>query len=409
MNTIATAPNRQNWAIVIFGFLALSLTFSTRAALSLMMPVWQSELGWSSSFISSVGASALIVMAIFAPFAGRMADVKGPRFTLSLGLTALIIGCFLVATTDNKWVFAVAFGGFCGIGFGIVAVHVVSTAVIHGFDKRQGLATGIATSGSTGGQFLIVPLIAGLLTFASWRWSFAGLGLASLVLLPCVLWYMSKNIGKATSNPSQADESSTVGQDIRYILTKPAFHVLLWSFVICGFTTAGVIETHLLPFAAYCGFPPIPSATAYGVLSAINLAGMIIAGWLTDRVNRPMLLASIYLLRALTFLLLANVPGAGIETLFLFVVLFGAVDYSTVPVTASLMASHVGIRVVGLGMGLVSAGHAVGGAMGAAFGGYVFDNMGDYNLVWMSSLWLAVGAGALVLTLVKSAPRPAPA
>ncbi len=107
------------------------------------------------------------------------------------------------------------------------------------------------------------------------------------------------------------------------IVRQPAFHLLFWSFLICGFTTTGVIETHLLPFASFCGFPPIPSATAYGLLSLVNLVGMIVAGWLTDRVNRPMLLATIYGLRALTFVLLGSLPGTSIEMLFLFAVLFG--------------------------------------------------------------------------------------
>ncbi len=188
-------------------------------------------------------------------------------------------------------------------------------------------------------------------------------------------------------------------QDLAVIIRQPAFHLLFWSFLICGFTTTGVIETHLLPFAAFCGFPPIPSATAYGLLSLVNLIGMIGAGWLTDRVNRPMLLAAIYMLRALTFILLGSIPGTSIEMLFLFAILFGAVDYSTVPVTASLVASHVGIKMMGLAMGLISAGHAIGGAMGAFAGGYLFTATQTYDLVWTGSVWLAVGAGVLVLFL----------
>jgi len=89
----------------------------------------------------------------------------------------------------------------------------------------------------------------------------------------------------------------------------------------------------------------------------------------------------------------------------MFAIFFGAVDYSTVPVTASLVASHVGLRVMGLAMGLISAGHAIGGAMGAFLGGYVFDATGSYDLLWMGSLWLAVGAGGMVLLLPKKGPE----
>ncbi|MEQ8964946.1 MAG: MFS transporter [Azospirillaceae bacterium] len=405
----APQPTLQHWFIVLFSFLALSLSFSARAALGLVMPVWQEELGWSSSFISGVGSGALVVMAFTAPISGRLVDRIGPRLALAMGLSLIAVGCSLITVTESRAVFAFAFSGLCGVGFGIVATHVVSTAVARAFDTRQGLATGIATSGATGGQFLIVPLIATLLALASWRWSFAGLAAACFVMVPLVLWFMSRSGVSAAPRAHPDGEAASLARDLRFVLTRPTFHALFWSFLICGFTTTGVIETHLLPFAALCGFPPIPSATAYGLLSAVNLCGMIAAGWLTDRVNRPMLLASIYILRAFSFLFLGYFVSADLTYLFLFAAFFGAVDYATVPVTASLTASHVGMHVMGLAMGLIAAGHAIGGAMGAFFGGYVFDSTGGYTLVWLSSFWIALGAGIMVIFLPKQSPRLAAA
>jgi predicted MFS family arabinose efflux permease len=296
--------------------------------------------------------------------------------------------------------FIIGFSGFCGVGFGIVATHAVATAVTRAFDSQRGLATGIATSGSTGGQFLIVPLIAVLLSTVGWRWSFGALALASFALIPCIRLIMQRQAGPVDGHQG----SPSMAQDFGTILRRPAFHALFWSYLICGFTSSGAIETHLLPFAAYCGFPPLPSATAYGLLSFINLGGMIAAGWLTDRVNRPVLLGSIYVLRALTYIILVNLPGTGIEVLFLFAVLFGMVDYATVPVTASLTASHVGLPVMGQAMGMISAGHALGAAAAAFLGGYVFDTTGGYALLWLGGIWLLVGAGVLSLLLLRLRP-----
>ena len=167
-----------------------------------------------------------------------------------------------------------------------------------------------------------------------------------------------------------------------------------------------MIETHLLPYAALCGFGPVPSAAAYGVLSLVNIAGMVLAGWLADRVNRPLLLAGIYIGRALAFLLLLHV-GASYEALLLFAVAFGAVDYATVPVTASLAVSHLGLRVMGLAMGLISAGHAAGGAAGALLGGWLFDLTGNYDWLWRGSLLAAATAGGLV-ALIREERAVAP-
>jgi MFS family permease len=384
-------------------FVVLALSYSARAAFGLVMPALEQELGWSRSFNSGTVAAALVMMAILAPLGGRLVDRRGARPVLLIGLSALAGGCFLIAATSHPWAFFLAFGGIAAVGFGLVATHVVSTAVEQEFETSQGLATGVATSGATGGQFLIVPLFAVLMASYSWRWGFAALGLATVILMVLVARWFPRGMGRTRRHFDDAASHSTLSRDTWAIVRMPAFQILFWSYFICGYTTSGVIETHFLPYASFCGFGPIPSATAYGLLSAVNLAGMILAGWLTDRVNRPFLLGSIYVLRGLTFILLVHV-GAELETLFLFAILFGLVDYSTVPVTASLVASHIGLRVMGLAFGLISAGHQIGGALGAYFGGILFDLYARYDWVWWSSLWLAVLAGLLVL-LLRNAPR----
>lgn len=393
------------WFIVGLSFVALAMVFSARAAFGLVMPLMEGELGWSRSFTSGTAAAALITMAVLAPLAGRLVDLQGARAVLMIGLGALAVGCFFIAATSHPWAFILAFAGVSGVGFGLVATHVVSAAVEQEVETQKGLATGIATSGATGGQFLIVPLLALLVSTYSWRWAFVALGLGVVVMIACVARWFPSGMKRRHDGVAAEPEQTTLTQDVAAIVRMPAFQILFWSYFICGYTTSGVIETHFLPYAAYCGFAAVPSATAYGLLSAVNLAGMIAAGWLADRVNRPLLLGSIYVLRGLTFIVLVNV-GASLETLFVFAVMFGLVDYSTVPVTASLVASHIGVRVMGLAFGLISAGHQIGAAAGAYFAGVLFDIYARYDWVWWSSLWLAVFAGILVL-LLRERPRAA--
>src|SRR5260370_24079476 len=66
------------WPVVAIGFLALSLAFSARAALGLVMPVWQVELQWSRGMISAGGAAAPLRMAAVAPIAGSWGDPRRP-------------------------------------------------------------------------------------------------------------------------------------------------------------------------------------------------------------------------------------------------------------------------------------------------------------------------------------------
>lgn len=402
------SSNLSDWIVVAVGFAALSVGFSARSALGLAMPVWEAELGWSRSFVSAVGASALLASAVSSPVAGNAVDRFGPRLILVVGLGLVGLGMLAVAMLDSPLAFALIYGGLAGLGFGVVAVHVVSTVVARRFEANRGLATGAATSGSTAGQLVVVPVLAAVLGTVGWRPSYAVLGLAALALAALAWIVLGPNQVAAGSRMAPRQP---LGQRLAELARSPVFLALFGSFVICGFTTAGVIETHLLPYAAACGFPPLPSATAYGVLSALNFVGMILAGWLTDRVHRPLLLGGIYVMRGLSFLLLMQIAG-DIRLLFLFAVMFGLFDYATVVVTASLVASHLGLRIMGLAMGVLSAGHAAGAALGAFLGGWLYDLFATYDWVWTAAFALAILAGLMAFTIREyrfAEPAPVPA
>jgi MFS family permease len=388
-----------DWVLVFFCFLALAVSFSARSTLGLVMPFWEADLSVSREFGSAVGASMLIVMAFLAPAAGHLADRLGAVGLLAAGLVVVGAGLLLASASSAPLLVAASWVGVSAIGFGVVAMHVAATAVAPGAGSRRGLATGVATSGASAGQLLVIPFLGLVLQAAGWRFSLAALGVAAVVLgLLLVMLRGRRAAGAAGTAAPKASDSTGVGTQIRALARSPVFHALFWSFTLCGFTTAGVIEVHFLPYASFCGFTPVTGASAFGILSAVNLCGMILAGWLADRMDRPLLLGGIYLLRAASFVLLMNV-GSDASLLYLFAVVFGLFDYATVPVTASLVATHLGTRVMGLAMGLISAGHAAGAAIAAYGAGVLFQATDGYAWVWISSTALAAVAGVLVLPL----------
>ena len=159
----------SRWLIVGVGFLILGLVYTIRSTIGLMMPIWSEEFGWSRSMISSGGALCLIVMAIIAPFAGSAVDKYGARPFVVGGLLAVALSAVLLATMQSAWMFFIAFSLLSGIGFGVVAMHVIVASVSPLFDENKGLAVGIATAGSTAGQLLIIPIVAVFLVSFGWR------------------------------------------------------------------------------------------------------------------------------------------------------------------------------------------------------------------------------------------------
>ena len=397
-----TAADRKAWLIVLICFLVLACSFAARAILGLTMPSLELEFGWSRTTLSSGISMALIVMAVVAPVVGALLDRYGPRIILITGLAAIGLGLIGTTFMTEPWHFFILFGLLAGLGFGTAANHVVGTVVSRRFERNRGVAVGTATSGSTGGQLIVMPVLAFLLATVDWRWSFFALAAACFALIPLV-WTMTKPETTADAAAAAAAPAVSVGARLRAgaerfvhgvgdLAVNRTFVLLAAGFFICGVTTTGVIETHLLPYAAACGFPPLEGATAYGLLSAFNVGGMVLAGWLSDKMNRPLLLGAIYILRGFTFIILMNIVD-DVPLLFIFAVMFGLVDYSTLVVTANLVATHIGLKRMGLAMGLLSSSHSIGGAVGAFAGGLLFDLFAKYDWVWMASILLAILAG----------------
>jgi MFS family permease len=398
-------PPLHAWLFVAIGFATLAVSVTARSAFSLTMPEWERELGWTRLLGSSAGALVLVAMAVGAPITGILVDRRGPRGFLACGLGLVAAALGVLSIMREPWQLVAGFVVVGGIGFSMAAMHVVSTGVAARFTARRGLAIGIATAGATVGQLVLMPIVGLISAEAGWRASLAALGILALVLAPAA--HLLLRDGPRERVAARHAEAAG-GAHFAAVLRDPVFHALFWSFVVCGFTTSGVIEVHLLPYAAACGFPPQQSAFAYGILSAFNLAGMVAAGHLADRMHRPLLLGGIYILRGLSFLILMGIAD-DYALLIVFAVIFGLFDYATVPVVGSLVASHLGLRVMGLTMGALFAGHSLGAAAGAFLGGVLYELYARYLWVWAAALVLAVGAGFIVFTIRERRPAPAPA
>ena len=184
-----------------------------------------------------------------------------------------------------------------------------------------------------------------------------------------------------------------------------SFWMLAGSFWVCGYTTTGLVLTHLIPYATEHGFHATHAAQALGVMGALNIVGTVGAGWLSDRFGQRGPLAGYYLFRGISLLFLpmiGTVPG-----LFAFAALFGLNYISTVPATTSLVARLYGRYSVGEIFGWVFFSHQVGAAVGSTVGGYLYDRFGNYTAAFHSAAILAFAATIMVLA-IRERPTAGP-
>ncbi len=400
---------RMHYAWVVLGATTLVLMASSgvRASFGVFIKPLEAEFGWDRVSLSIVASLSLFLYGAMGPLVGRLADQWGPRGVLAGAATLLGVGTIGTAAVASLWHLYLTAGIVMAIGAGGAAMSVAASLAARWFDTRRGLVLGIAGGGMAAGQLLIVPLLMAITISAGWRFSFIVLGAGFLlVVLPVALILIRndpKDFGLAPFGATTEAGRVTAGQraaqrtGIMAAARTWPFWLLAGSFWVCGYTTSGLVLTHLIPYASEHGFHASAAAQALGIMGAFNIVGTVASGWLCDRVGAKVPLAGYYLLRGLSLVFLPYVgttPG-----LFAFAAIFGLNYISTVPATTALTARIYGRYSVGELSGWIFFSHQMGAAVGSIAGGYFYQRFGGYQLAFQSAAVLAFLATAMVLAI----------
>ena len=156
----------------------------------------------------------------------------------------------------------------------------------------------------------------------------------------------------------------------RNALSSLPFWQLSLAYVVCGVSTS-IISVHYVRWAISEGISSTQGALAFGVLAGVNGSVLLLVGWLSDRIERRVLLGTVYGIRAIGFLCLIVLPPAW--GLWAFAIIGGGSWLSSVPLTSSLTADIYGLKQVGTLTGLTNCAHALGGGACVWIAGTVFD------------------------------------
>jgi len=401
------------WIVVAVTALALLISAGVRSAPGVFLVPVQEDTGWSTGAISFAASMGLLVLGLTAPVGGLLIDRFGPRHLAPAALWLVGIAMLASAYVQTPWQLAVLWGGVSGVGTGIISGVLGATVATRWFVARRGLIIGMFGASTSAGQLLFVPALMLMATALGWRTSSLVLGgLALLAIIPLAVWMRNDpaDLGLAplgaplhmTPARSSGAEAGVMGRAVRSI----EFWLLAGTFFICGFTSTGLIGTHLIPHAHDHGIAQTTAAGLLALMGAMNFVGTLGSGWLTDRYDPRRLLAVYYGFRGLSLLFLPFVTeplGLGA-----FAILFGLDYIATVPPTTALVADNFGRRNVGTVYGWVFCSHQVGAALAAWGGGLVRDALGSYALAFLVAGALAL-AGSLLALRIARGPKPAAA
>ncbi|KAI8094764.1 major facilitator superfamily domain-containing protein [Thamnidium elegans] len=230
--------------------------------------------------LSFVGTILEICVNLMGPLAQIIASRFGSTTVLILGTLMSTLGLELAGFSYQIWHLYLTQGVLFGAGASFLYVTAMSITPLW-FDKKRGLALGIASGGSgIGGLFLpfvITPLNSNL--GAAWTYRILGFICLGCNIIACVFIREKKSSKKPKGARSlKSIFRLDVLQDTNF---------LLWAFASVIGLMGYFIPYFFLPaYATYLGLSATQGSTLIAVMSAANFIGRVLVGTIGDRIGR---------------------------------------------------------------------------------------------------------------------------
>jgi sugar phosphate permease len=378
----------------------------------------QQEFGWSTAEISSALSIRFILFGLMAPFAAALLNRYGLR-NVTLAAQLLVISALVLSLAmTSVWQLVLLWGVVVGIGTGMTALVLGATIAARWFVARRGLVIGILSASVATGQLVFLPLLAHVTERFGWRMGLAMmcaiLSVAALFVF-LVLRDRPSDVGLRPFGDKSTEPQATPARTTAPIMAaalgtlrdaskSSTFWVLFATFFVCGASTNGLVQVHLIPMCLDYGIPQVQAASLLAAMGIFDFFGTIGSGWLSDRFDNRFLLFWYYGLRGLSLVALPFTDFS-FYGLSLFAMFYGLDWIATVPPTVRLTTQRFGPERANLVFGWVFAGHQIGAATAAFGAGLSRTLLASYLPAFFAAGALCLIASALVLTISRQ-PKP---
>ncbi|MBM4255739.1 MAG: MFS transporter [Deltaproteobacteria bacterium] len=381
-------PFLSGWWIVFIAAIGLFMGYGPVVSFTfgVFLRTLSQEFGWSRGDISLAFSISLFVMSLVFPLVGRLVDRFGARRVIIPSIILFGLGLMsLSLLTGNIWQFYAVYIVLGLVGGGTAPVPY-SNVLSHWFDKRRGLALGLAMVGLGLGAFVTPSLAQMLITAHGWRYAYVVFGVMVIVVtVPVVGLFLKETPGMVGLSPDGAVMNSTAalankqqsGLTAQEARQTSTFWVLVSAFFLMSASVHGCL-IHLVSLLTDRGISPQLAAAATSLFGAALLFGRVGAGYLLDHFFASAVALGFFCGATLGFLLLwSGVTGT---VAFVAAFLVGLGMGAEGDIIAYLISRYFGLRAFGEIYGYAFGAFTLGGVFGPLLMGKGFDTTGSYNL-----------------------------
>ena len=400
------------WIIVAVALISMAFWLGIRSSFSVFYVTLLEEFPWNRADSAAVQSVALITYMVMAPLVGGLIDRFGPRRVVVPGILILALGLILCRTIETLTQFYLFFGVVTGTGITCIGIVTYSAILAHWFDKKRGLASGIAVSGMGLGTFALVPLSQSFISIWGWRLTFVVLGgLVLIIALPLnalFLRHKPQEIGQCIDGlgkkqPFNEMESHTaISKEFKpeWTMKKVLCTGRFWNLMAFTFiSTIGmwIILVHNVKFLVDQGIDKMTAALIFAMVGVVSSIFRIFWGWLSDRISRELTytLGIICACLGAGSLMLFEIMGSRMF-IYSYFIFFGMGWGVTAPMFMAVAADLFKGRIFGLIYGYVEAGIGIAAAFGAWVAGFIFDKTQSYQAAFILVIVTFLLAGIFV-------------
>ena len=372
------------------------------------------EKGWSKTSVSAASAMMSVESAIIGPVLGWFLDRFGSRGVIRIGVIMFGIGFMLLSQIETLTQFYAAVI-VIAIGSSMAGYFPLNVGIIQWFEKKRARALSSVGLGlALGGMF--VPFVALSIQSYGWRATAFVCGVAVIVLgypLASIFRRRPEDFGLTVDGLGAARGAVDVSAPPEAtnepeFTARQALRTKSFWFLSAGHCVALIavtaVNTHAINHMRISlGYTISQAAVYITLMTAFQVVGVLIGGWLGDKLRKNRMSAVCMLMHMAGLLLLTYALGP--VMLVGFAVLHGLAWGVRGPFMQAIRADYFGRKSIGMILGLSALLTAVGQVLGPLLAGIMGDATGNYMLGF-TVLALIAGAGSALFWFAKPPPLP---
>ena len=394
------------WIIIAVTFVTMAIGVNARTSFSLFFPPIIDEFGWERGVTAGAFSFGFLVSAAVSPLIGRTMDRFGPRTVMELGVALMAAGLLLAPLTTQPWHLYLTIGVMVGAGSVCLGYSGQSLFLPNWFNRRRGLAIGLAFAGVGVGSITLLPWVQHMIEQTGWRTACTAMGLVVLIVLTPINLLLRKRPqdlglqpdGDATSSAAIKPVSNIVDPSwagIDWTLPRALRTARFWWIAIGYFSGLYIwyaVQVHQTKYLLDIGFSPNVAVWALGAVSLLGIPGQILLGHLSDRVGREWIWSVSCLGFAISFAsLIALAHSQTLLLVYVMVLTQGMLGYGLTSIMGAVVVEIFQGKHYGSIFGTVMFVALAGGAAGPWITGVLHDLSGSYT----SAFVIGIGVSAL--------------